>query len=250
MPRINKVIVVFKTHLDVGFTGYAADVLKKYRASFIPAAVEMAFKSNTGEKRRFIWTVGSFLIHHFLASDDVPAEQKARLEEALKLGYVRWHALACTTHTELMDAGLFRYNLSLSKKLDARYGKNTIAAKMTDVPGHTIAIVPYMAEAGVEYLHIGVNAACRVPEVPELFRWRYQGSELIMNYAGVYGSSTALPNGVALEFAHSNDNDGPPSEAFLDALYQRLAEKYPSAIFRILPTGQKRISKKPVGQIL
>ncbi|GHU15660.1 hypothetical protein FACS1894163_03220 [Spirochaetia bacterium] len=229
MSPINKVIVVFKTHLDIGFTALAVDVLKKYRTSFIPEAVKMAFKSNTGKKCRFTWTVGSFLIHHFLDSSDVPVEQKARLEEALRLGHVRWHALACTTHTELMDAALFRYNLSLSKNLDARYGKKTIAAKMTDVPGHTIAIVPAMAEAGVEYLHIGVNAACRVPEVPELFRWRFQGSELVMNYAGVYGSSTALPNGVALEFAHSNDNDGPPSEAYLDVLYQRLAEKYPGA---------------------
>jgi hypothetical protein len=229
MPGIKKVIVVFKTHLDVGFTGYAAAVLKKYRDMYIPQAVELAFAVNAGTKRRFMWTVGSYLVHHYLSADDVSLEQKARLEEALRLGYVRWHALACTTHTEFMDAALIRYNLSLSKQFDTRYGMKTIAAKMTDVPGHTIAMVPYLAEAGVEYLHIGVNAASRVPEVPSLFRWRYNGNEVVVNYSGAYGTSTELSNGVALEFAHANDNDGPPSEAVLAELYRNLEAKYPGA---------------------
>jgi hypothetical protein len=230
MSDAKKVIVVFKTHLDVGFTDYAAAVLKKYRDVYIPQAAELAFKVNTETKRRFVWTVGSFLVHHYLTADDVPPERKTRLEEALRLGYVRWHALACTTHTELMDAALIRYNLSISKKLDARYGKETIAAKMTDVPGHTIAMVPYLAEAGVEYLHIGVNAASRVPEAPPLFRWRYDDREVVINYSGAYGTPTELSNGVALEFAHANDNDGPPSEAALVGLYRRLEEKYPGAV--------------------
>jgi hypothetical protein len=229
MPAVKKVIVVFKTHLDVGFTDYAAVVLKKYRQVYIPQAAELAFKVNAGTKRRFVWTVGSYLVHHYLSADDVSSEQKARLEEALRLGYVRWHALACTTHTELMDAALIRYNLSLSKQLDYRYGKNTIAAKMTDVPGHTIAMVPYLAEAGVEYLHIGVNAASRVPEVPVLFRWCYNGNEVMVNYSGVYGAPTELSNGIVLEFAHANDNDGPPTEAVLAELYHKLEEKYPGA---------------------
>jgi hypothetical protein len=226
---IKKVIVVFKTHLDVGFTDYATAVLKKYRDFYIPQAAELAFKVNTGSRRRFVWTVGSYLIHNYLSADDVPVERKARLEEALRLGYVCWHALACTTHSELMDVSLLRYNLSLSKKLDACYGKKTIAAKMTDVPGHTVAMVPYLAEAGVEYMHIGVNVASRVPEVPALFRWRYNDSEVVMNYSGAYGTPTELSNGVALEFAHANDNDGPPSEAALVQLYGGLETKYPGA---------------------
>ncbi|GHT59214.1 hypothetical protein FACS1894109_14710 [Spirochaetia bacterium] len=229
MNKINKVIVVFKTHLDVGFTGYAADILKKYRDLYIPQAVELAFKVNAKTKRRFVWTVGSYLIHNYLSANDVEAERKKRLEESLRLDYVRWHALACTTHTELMDPRLVEYDLSLSQKLDARYGKKTRAAKMTDVPGHTIALVPYLARAGVEYLHIGVNAASRVPEVPALFRWRYGGDETVVNYSGAYGTSTELANGVVLEFAHANDNDGPPSEEALDELYRNLAEKYPGA---------------------
>ena len=33
-----------------------------------------------------------------------------------------------------MDRELFQYGLSLSQKLDERFGMKTVAAKMTDVP--------------------------------------------------------------------------------------------------------------------
>ena len=39
-----KVIVVFKTHLDIGFTGLAQQVLDKYCLDFIPSAVDLAFR--------------------------------------------------------------------------------------------------------------------------------------------------------------------------------------------------------------
>jgi hypothetical protein len=237
MDQINKVIVVFKTHLDVGYTDMAENVLKKYRDSFIPQAVTTAFRENTETKKRFVWTVGSFLIHHYLSSPDVSKEDKEKLEKALKLGYTRWHGLACTTHSELMNPALLGFNLSLSQELDDRYNKKTIAAKMTDVPGHTIAMVPYLARGGVEYLHIGVNSASRMPEVPALFIWRYGETEIVVNYSGTYGEPAVLPaydeNGeklkVCLEFAPSHDNAAPPSEQDIDDLFKGLAEKYPGA---------------------
>lgn len=60
-----------------------------------------------------------------------------------------------TTHTELMDAGLLEHGISIGRALDARFGTHTIAAKMTDVPGHTIGLVPFLQRAGLEYLHLG-----------------------------------------------------------------------------------------------
>jgi hypothetical protein len=170
---INKVIVVFKTHLDIGFTDLAENVLRKYRESFIPQAVDLAMKVNTREKKRFVWTVGSYLIYHYLSSPDVSCENRDKLEKALRPGFIRWHGLACSTHTELHDEALLDFNLSLSKELDARYGQKTIAAKMTDVPGHTVSMIPNLEKAGIEYLHIGVNPASRMPEVPRLFVWHY-----------------------------------------------------------------------------
>ena len=40
-----------KTHLDIGFTGLAEDVLRRYCDDFIPAAVELAFRVNTGAQK-------------------------------------------------------------------------------------------------------------------------------------------------------------------------------------------------------
>ena len=94
------------------------------------------------------------------------------MEDAILAGDITWHGLPFTTHSELMDADLFRFGLSLSKELDNRFGKHTIAAKLTDVPGHTRGIIPLLADAGIKFLHIGVNPGSTVPGVPPLFRWQ------------------------------------------------------------------------------
>jgi hypothetical protein len=224
---VRRVIIVSKTHLDVGYTDFAATVLQRYVDSFIPKALDLAFLVNTPEKKRFVWTTGSYLIKYYIEHAD--KTEKARCMDALRLGYVRYHALALTTHTELMSRELFLYDLSIAKRLDALLGRKTIAAKMTDVPGHTIAMVPALAKSGVTYLHIGVNATSRVPHVPALFRWRYVDSEVAVGYAGAYGEPSVLESGVALEFLHAPDNSDPPTEAELDRFYAEMAEKYPNA---------------------
>lgn len=225
--NVTRVVVVFKTHLDIGFTDYAKNVLEQYCTSFIPAAVDLAFRVNTPERKQFVWTVGSYLIKYYFDHADPNACEK--LSQAIRLGYVRWHGLACTTHTELMDRRLLDYDLSISRSLDEKFGMKTIAAKMTDVPGHTIGLVPALADAGIQYLHLGVNASSRVPEVPDLFLWQCRDKEVIVNYAGDYGDAAILENGTALEFFHAHDNAAPPTPEELAKLYQNLALKYPNA---------------------
>src|SRR5262249_10138251 len=166
---VRKVHVIFKTHLDIGFTDYAREVLKKYITRYIPTALSTA-KALREWGERFTWTTGSWLIYEYLQQAQ-PAE-KAALEQAIREGDIAWHALPFTTHSELMDASLFRFGLSLSQELDRRFGKRTIAAKMTDVPGHTRAIVPLLADAGIQFLHIGVNPASTPPDVPDVFVWK------------------------------------------------------------------------------
>ena len=82
-----KVIVVFKTHLDIGFTGLAEDVLRRYCDDFIPAAVELAFRVNTGAQKKFVWTVGSYLIRYYL--EHAKPDACARLEQAIRAGFIR-----------------------------------------------------------------------------------------------------------------------------------------------------------------
>ena len=226
--EIKKVIVVCKTHLDIGFTDYASNVMDRYCNLYIPSALDLAWQVNTPERKRFVWTVGSILPDYYLSH--ATDEQRARFEEAVRLGYIRWHRLSCTTHTELMDQSLFTYGLSLAERLDQRFGLHTASAKMTDVPGHTIAMVPLLCNHGVEYLHIGVNASSRLPKVPELFRWQLGDKEIIVHYAGGYGADVTLDSGIALEFFHTNDNMGPPTPEQLDAFYEEMEAKYPNAL--------------------
>ncbi len=224
---VHKVIVVSKTHLDIGFTDYAQAVLDRYVKDYIPKAVALANALNAPGNNRFVWTTGSYLIRYAL--EHSTPENARRLREAICAGCVRYHALPLTTHTELMSAALFRYGISIAKKLDAEFGCHTRAAKMTDVPGHTQTIVPLMAEAGIRYLHIGVNASSRVPQTPPVFRWRYRGKELAVSYSGDYATPLILPNGAALEMLHTHDNFGPPTEEEVNRFYAGMRKRYPNA---------------------
>lgn len=223
--------LVFKTHLDVGFTQSAAAVTREYFTRHIPAALALARQMRQAERAdRFIWTTGSWLIYEYLEQAD--ATGRKAMEESITAGDIAWHALPFTTHTELMDVELFRFGLELSQRLDKRFGRRTIAAKFTDVPGHTRAIIPLMAEAGVQFLQIGVNPGSTVPAVPPLFRWQDPdtGQELMVMYESGYGNAFILPGGEeALAFGHSSDNLGPQNMGEVDAIYQHLRLAYPGA---------------------
>ena len=57
---IKKVIVLFKTHLDIGFTDFSENVVNKYMNEFIPNALRVSNeidKLDCGAK--FVWTTGS-----------------------------------------------------------------------------------------------------------------------------------------------------------------------------------------------
>ena len=235
MPRdreISTVHVVFKTHLDLGFTDTAANVTDRYVHEYLPRAIALAEElERRGGAARFIWTTGSWLIHEALRLGS--ADERAALERAIRAGHVRWHGLPMTTHTELMDPGLVEHGIAIGRRLDERFGVRTIAAKMTDVPGHTIGLVPFLARAGLEFLHLGVNDASAVPEVPEFFVWRApDGSEVVVNYARSYGATelgvAVVPGGgEALHLAHTGDNMGPPPVEEIEALFVAAAGRVP-----------------------
>ncbi len=229
-----RVHLVFKTHLDIGFTDHAEKVRRQYHERFIPQAIETGahFYAENPEEPKFIWTTGAWLIWDHLNSRS-PAEVAA-LEQAIERGLIRWHGLPFTTHTELMSPDLFRAGLSYSQELDRRFGKKTIAAKMTDVPGHTLGMVPLLAEAGIRFLHLGVNTASPTPEVPDVFRWRApDGAEVVVMYQRSYGE-TYFPEGFddGLSFAHTQDNIGPQSVPQTAEAYRDLRRLEPGAILR------------------
>jgi hypothetical protein len=226
-----RIHLVFKTHLDIGFTDHAAKVRRQYHEQFIPQAIATGehFYAENPAAPAFIWTTGAWLIWDHLNSQD--AGKVKRLEWAIERGLIRWHGLPFTTHTELMSPALFRAGLSFSRELDRRFGTRTMAAKMTDVPGHTLGMVPLMAEVGIRFLHLGVNTASPVPDVPPIFRWRApSGEEVVVMYQASYGE-TDFPAGpdIGLSFAHTNDNIGPQSVGQTVDAYRAMAHAHPDA---------------------
>lgn len=228
---MKKILVLFKTHLDVGFTDFSANVVEKYNRIYIPQAIRVAKElAERGCKEGFVWTTGSWLIDQYRRQ--ASEAELAEIDEAIRSHRIRWHGLPTTMHCEAADEGLFCYGLSISKKLDETFGVKTIAGKFTDVPGHTRAIVPLLADAGIELLHIGVNPASTAPDVPLYFRWREPGGKeiTVMYNKGYYGEFSVLPgSSTGVYFAHTNDNCGPSSADEILEIYAGLREKYPEA---------------------
>lgn len=228
---VSRVIVAFKTHLDIGFTASARSVVRAYRRHFIPQALATAQALRAaGGPERFVWTTGSWLIHDYL-EHATPAARRA-MESAIATGDIAWHALPFTWHSELLDAALADAGLAIAARLDARFGRRTIAAKMTDVPGHTRGLIAPLARAGVRFIHFGVNHATPVPQVPPLFRWRNAaGDDVAVAYSGDYGEPVTFPGlPVVLHFAHTYDNKGPQTPDEIRSLFARLRQEYPGAI--------------------
>ena len=228
---MEKILVLFKTHLDVGFTDLSQNIVNQYNENYIPKAIKVAEElQNRGIKEGFIWTTGSWLIAQYLEYAD--KEKTEELEKAIKNGWLRWHGLPFTTHSEVADKALFEYGINMATKLDKKYGIKSIGAKMTDVPGHTKAIIPLLKKAGVEFLHIGVNPASYALNVPDFFRWKADSGEIInmMYNPGAYGEFTEIPGtGVGVFFAHTGDNLGPTSADDVIKVYDELHKQYPEA---------------------
>lgn len=214
------VLVLFKTHLDIGFTDFASNIVDKYIYESIPKAIKVGYDLK-GTDTPFVWTLGSWMVNEALKRDS-----SGIVDKAIRDGLIVWHALPFTTHTELMNKELFEIGLEISKNLDKRYGKNTLAAKMTDVPGHTIGMVPSLEKYNVKFLHIGVNPATPLPPVPRVFRWKCGDSSVIVMYQTDYGNKDEFDDFIVY-FAHTGDNSGPQSASEVVNIYENIKKEYP-----------------------
>jgi hypothetical protein len=230
LTKVSRVLVVFKCHLDVGFTNTQAAVMSRYFDQHFPNAIERAARLRGSGADRYVWTTGSWLLWEYL--EQASTEQRRRIEAAIAEGDLAWHALPFTWQTEVLDRSMLAGGLGFSKSLDRRFGRTTTGAKMTDVPGHTRSIVTPLAENGIKLLDIGVNSASTPPEVPDLFRWQDStGSSIVVMYhRKEYGGVVEIPStelAVAIEVR--NDNDGPHTLDEIQSVYRNLRERFPGA---------------------
>lgn len=79
-----RVLVIFKTHLDVGFTDLAEKVCDRYLNVFLPNAIRVGYELRNTETP-FVWTVGSWLVFRvdFRLSSAAPERRKSGIVDPL-----------------------------------------------------------------------------------------------------------------------------------------------------------------------
>ena len=227
---LRELIVATKSHVDIGFTEPEAKVLHDACRWLLPLAAEQCRRMcENGDG--FCWVVPAYLAE--LALEWLDGEDLRRVEAGFASGRIAWHAVPFTTHTELLDEGLLDAMMSVSRRLDARFGKHTTCAKLTDVPGHPLALV--RSRAGIQCLHIGVNWMSSAPEIPSLSRWRDgAGNEVVLaiNPKG-YGGEIRIPGeDRAFLWDMVGDNMEVPSEHDFRASLAALRVANPGALVR------------------
>jgi len=226
---VKRVLAVFKCHFDAGFVDTQANVVRRYFDEFFPQAIKTAESLSESGPPRYVWTTGSWLLYEYL--EQANAEQRKKMEQAIRSGYIAWHALPFTWQTEMLDPTLISGALGLSQSLDKRFGTRTTGAKMSDVPGHTRGIVAPLAAHGVTFLDIGVNEASRPAVLPPIFRWQDPtGATLTVMYHYSYGGITVVPGSdLAIAVVVRDDNSGPHTPEEIAQTYADLQKRFPNA---------------------
>jgi Domain of unknown function (DUF5054) len=236
---VKRVLVMFKCHFDARFIDTQTAVLRRYFKDFFPRAIDLAGQLRDSGNQRYVWTTGSWLFYEYL--EQATSEERARMEKAISMGDIAWHALPFTWQTELMDASMISGGVSLSKMLDRRFGRTTTGAKMTDVPGHTRGLIAPLSAQGVKFLDIGVNDASTPAEVLPLFVWKEaHGAALTVMYHHGYGGVVRLPKSdlaIAIVVA---DNAGPHSLKEIGEAYSALTARFPNS--EIVPTSLTEVA--------
>src|ERR1700682_941192 len=239
-PDVKRVLAMFKCHFDAGFIDTQAAVVQRYFSQFFPQAITIAEQSRQPGNHRYVWTTGSWLLYEYL--EQASPQDRRRMEQAIAQGDIAWHAIPFSWQTEMMDASMISTGIALSQSLDARFGRATTGAKMTDVPGHTRGIISPLAAQGVKFLDIGVNDASTTADLPPLFVWTgTKGASIEVMYHHSYGSIVHVAGSdLAVAIIVGDDNRGPHSLAEIADIYSALARQFPNA--QITATGLTEIA--------
>ncbi|NQX43007.1 Glycosyl hydrolases family 38 C-terminal domain-containing protein [Pedobacter steynii] len=215
--KVKEVIVVFKTHFDIGYTDWSDNVRYNYANSMIISALSTVDKSKDLPKdQQFKWTISGWPMKEILSK--AKPDVKLSVEQAIKDGNFLVHALPFSMETESSDLEPLVQSMGYASKISRAAGLPLpIDAKESDVPSHSWILPTMLTNAGVKFLHIGCNPASRSPEVPLLFWWEGPDKSKLMTfyYGEYYGTSPAPPKDWAhktwLAIIQTNDNSGAPT---------------------------------------
>lgn len=230
--NIKKVHLIFKTHLDIGFTASSRKIARNIWEWKIPSEIRAAREvEKDGFKPSFNY--GSWAVYNALEYSK--GTRLSELEKAIHDNIITWNGMPFSLETEYYEPALFESLLGISHRLDKLFNKETIAAKISDVPCQTIGIVPLLHKAGIKFLHVGVNWAAKNPDVPDTFVWRHpDGSNIVVMYCkGGYGKIQGIEgHDEILGLVMKGDNMDPMDTAEIQECYAQVKAQYPEAVIQ------------------
>ncbi|WP_029278514.1 hypothetical protein [Pedobacter borealis] len=275
-PKIKEIIVIFKTHFDIGYTHRVKDIVQYYRTDMIDKALDLMDKTkDIPKEQQFAWTAPAWVMAKVL--EDWPGqtpERRKRLEEAFKSGRFVSHAMPFSVQSQILFPEDVARAFEPSSFVSRKYGLPLPrGAKMTDVPSQAGVLATGLAKGGVKFMHIGGNWPSGGVKYPPLFWWEGpDGSRILTYYTPDYGTTTGLgwpvqwsigdkgvgrnlippadwPYKVWPAIFVTMDNSGPPKANEVKALFDEAAKKMPGVKIRvgrledfadaILPTNPK-----------
>ncbi|MEZ2336346.1 hypothetical protein AB6735_11970 [Mucilaginibacter sp. RCC_168] len=259
-PNVKEVIVIFKTHFDIGYTHRVKDVVQYYRTEMIDKALDIMDKTkDLPTSQQFTWTAPGWVMAKVL--EDWPGqtpERHQRLEDAFKSGRFVAHAMPFSVQSQILFPEDIARSYESSSFVSRKYGLPLPrGAKMTDVPSQASLLATGLARGGVKFMHIGCNWPSGYVKYPPLFWWQGpDGSRVLTLYSTIYGTATGLswpkawggkdgyvgenlippanwPYKVWPAIFVTLDNSGPPSPKDVKALFDEAAKKMPGVKVRV-----------------
>ena len=231
--QIKKVILVFKTHFDIGFTRLSSEILDFYAGEMLDRVKETCDATRDMGKLRYVWTMPAWPLK--VMRERCTEERAAMLDDLVARGQLTWHALPYTSHYDFAGVEDAVRGLRYEKELSERYGQPLrCAAKMTDVPGYGRFLPELLADAGVRFLHLGCNEFATPPQVPEIFWWEApSGKRVLTMYNSGYGTSVLpsedWPFATWMALMNTHDNCGPQTAEIVSSVYEEIHARYPEA---------------------
>jgi hypothetical protein len=209
--RLQKVHLLFMSHLDVGFTGLINDVHNSYLDTHYPRALALAaaMRANASSSDRFSYTTHPWLLSlyfncptNFTLSGVTlrcpNATQVATMRAAVAAGDIQFHAAPFNVEWEGVAYPEFALAyFALAKNLSAALGVPAPRTASTrDVPGVTRGLLPVLAAAGVTRFSEGVNPETQPPAMPSPSVWLDEASGarvLYVQHSWGYGGARGNP---------------------------------------------------------
>jgi len=258
--NVKEIIVIFKTHFDIGYTHRVDDVVKFYRTDMVDKLFQTTEQmEHLPVEQRLTWTVPGWVALKML--EDYPgknAERGKKIDNAFRSGTIIAHAMPFTMESDICEPEELVRGLGISSRIMRKYDfPLSRSGKQTDVPSHTGAIATVLANSDIKFLHLGCNEQSTNVQTPELFWWEGPDKSRVLTfYSPIYGTSVSRFYGsswtgqekmvgknllppvdwqyqVWPAIMSTSDNVGPPTAEQMKALLDEVQQQMPGVKVRL-----------------